>query len=130
MGDSRDALIEARFDLNFRLLDEMRSRLRQDRAEDEVPSEIAIQQSILALSIFKRHAALPSRITASLDGGVAICFVAGDRYADIECLNDGQILAVTTSRRERPVVWDVGGDQLSIEHACRRIRTFIDAGHD
>lgn len=128
MGDGRNALIDARFDLNFRLLDEMRSRLRQDRAEDEIPSEIAIQQSILALSVFKQHAALPSRITASLDGGVAICFVVGDRYADIECLNDGQVLAVTTSRREHPFVWDVGGDQAAIEHACRSIKAFIDAG--
>ena len=67
----------------------------------------------------------PAKIVDSAEGGVAFCFVAGNRYADIECLNSGEILGVTTNRRDRPSVWEIQCNSSEIARATERIRAFI-----
>jgi hypothetical protein len=64
-------------------------------------------------------------VSASVDGGVAVCFVRGDRYADIECLNSGKVLAVTSQRDKSSQVWKVGHDQQSLQHALKLIGAFL-----
>ena len=54
----------------------------------------------------------PTKVVASSEGGVAICFVAGDHYADIESLNTGEILAVKYVGAGEPDVWEVNPDNL------------------
>lgn len=39
-------------------------------------------------------ALFPSRLVASAEGGVAVCFFHNGRHADIECLNSGETLCV------------------------------------
>ncbi|SRR6266567_4289478 len=50
---------------------------------------------------------VPSRVTASAQGGVGICFNLKDKYADIEVFNSGEILATTSDGKTVPAVWEV-----------------------
>ena len=67
----------------------------------------------------------PTRVVASAEGGVAICFVNGNKYADVEFLNTGEILGVVSNRRDRPIVWEVGPNSAGMSGASARIRDFI-----
>lgn len=66
---------------------------------------------------------LPTRIIPSADGGVTITFYAGDRYADIECFNSGEILAMTKRGSERADIWPVRLERIS--DSLGRIDEFI-----
>jgi hypothetical protein len=69
----------------------------------------------------------PSTIVPSSEGGVAICFVNSGTYADIECLNTGEILAVTYKGNDEPYVWDVGRQDTALRSAIERIRAHFAA---
>lgn len=101
------------------------SELWPDEAEPPSGLAIAYAHAILAELSLDRFA--PSRVVASAEGGVAVCFVNGDRYSDIECLNNGSILGVTSDRRQRPNVWEIDADSAAIARACSRIREFLNA---
>ena len=68
---------------------------------------------------------VPTEIVASAEGGVAFCFVAGDKYADIECLNSGNLLGVITNRSDRPIVWEIDQSTTGITQACEKISQFL-----
>lgn len=65
----------------------------------------------------------PTRIVASAEGGIAITFRDGSKYADIETLNTGIILAVLSDRTTTPIVWQV--EKQHIRETLGRIRDFI-----
>ena len=67
----------------------------------------------------------PTKIVASAEGGIAVCFVSGNKYADIECLNSGEILGVLTNKHDRPTVWEIEQDPAEIARATGRIAKFI-----
>jgi hypothetical protein len=69
----------------------------------------------------------PSTIVPSSEGGVAICFLESDKYADIECLNTGEILAVTYKGNDEPYVWDVDLEDAAIRGAIKQIRAHFAA---
>lgn len=92
---------------------------------DDAPSREALFFANLVIEQLQRDELAPAKIVESVDGGVAICFVAGDKYADIECLNTGEILGVTTNRRDRPSVWEIKQNASEIARATERIREFI-----
>jgi hypothetical protein len=92
---------------------------------DEKPSPEALYFAQLVIEQLQKDELAPEKVIESVDGGVAFCFVAGDKYADIECLNTGEILGVTTNRRDRPSVWEVQQNQSEIARATERIREFI-----
>lgn len=91
------------------------------------PNDAAIQWARFALQQFEEDSLIPTRVVASAEGGVAICFVDGNKYADIECFNTGGILGVTSNRRDRPSVWEILADAGEIARASARIRLFLDA---
>lgn len=72
-----------------------------------------------------RLAFAPSRLVPSVEGVVAISFIRGRKYADLECFNDGQILGVTSDGSGQPTVWEVGQNSREIDSALERIRGFI-----
>ncbi len=67
----------------------------------------------------------PTRVIASAEGGIAICFSNGERYADIECLNSGEVLGVTSNRRDLPDVWRVDADPHQYAATIGRISNFL-----
>ena len=54
---------------------------------------------------------------------MAICFVNEQRYADIEFLNSGEILAVTYTGVAEPNVWEINDGIL--DDAIERIHTHV-----
>jgi hypothetical protein len=68
----------------------------------------------------------PSKICPSAEGGTAVAFVRGDKYAhlyaDVECLNTGEITAVTSDRKNVEA-WEV--TEGEIRAACEKIRSFL-----
>jgi len=79
------------------------------------------------LILLQRQSLPPSAIVPSSEGGVAICFLESGAYADIECLNTGEILAVTYKGNDEPYVWDVGLEEAAIRNAIERIRAHFAA---
>src|ERR1700733_8572234 len=79
------------------------------------------------LAELRSVAVIPTDITASSEGGVAISFIYGNNYADIECLNSGETLAVTVSGDEEPEVWEVNDTETAIAQAIERIRVHVAA---
>ena len=70
----------------------------------EPPSTSAIETTQRALRELERAGLLPNAVVASAEGGVGIVFVRSARYADVEFLNDGDILMSTYYGEEAPVV--------------------------
>jgi len=116
---------DPRFVEHFLMLKSLAKSCNLNNGEVEAPSEIAIAWGNLVLRAFEKEGLVPSRVVASAEGGIGVCFVVENSYADIECLNTGEILGVITNRNDRPLVWDVGQDRNSIERACSKIAQFF-----
>lgn len=96
--------------------------------EGERPGEKAKNWAWLVLQQLGEDEFLPAKIVASAEGGVAVCFVEGDKYADIECLNSGEILGVISNRRDRPTVWEIEQSATGVASATVRISQFFRGG--
>src|SRR5277367_6552075 len=93
----------------------------------ELPNDVSVVWGKIILQKFREYALPPSRVVATADGGIAICVVRGDKYADIECLNSGEILAVISDRKSSPIVWEIKHRSNEISLSVSRIRQFIAA---
>jgi len=91
----------------------------------EGPTDVVYKGALEALQQLQEDEVAPSRVVASAEGGIAICFVLGDKYADLEFLNTGEVLGVTTSRHDRPVVWEIGEGSDKFARASARISRFL-----
>jgi hypothetical protein len=89
------------------------------------PTAIARDNAVRVLDRLLSKNLTPSKVLPSAEGGVAISFTASSRrYADIECFNSGDILAITSNRRSEPVVWAVGTES-SVDDTIERILVFL-----
>src|SRR2546421_11203907 len=93
-----------------------------DGANSEAPNEESIYWAGRALALLRELHFQPTRVGASVEGGATISFMDGDRYADIECFNSGEILAVISDQRGKPDVWTVPAHDAEIIRALERIR--------
>jgi len=93
----------------------------------EAPKDFTVWWAEYVLRELRLMELLPTRVVASAEGGVAVCFVNGDKYADVECLNTGSILGVISNRHHRPLVWEVECSSRGIAQAVIRIREFLDS---
>jgi hypothetical protein len=91
----------------------------------EAPSEGSVEWARRFLVKFALYNIPPTRVVASAEGGTAICFVDGNKYADIESLNSGVILGALSDKHSRPIVWEIEQTALGMESAIDRIREFI-----
>jgi hypothetical protein len=91
----------------------------------EPPAEFAIMWAQVVMQQLQGDSLAPTRVVASAEGGIGICFVDGNRYADIECLNSGAILGVTSNKRARPIVWEIEQSARGVARASERIREFV-----
>ena len=94
-----------------------------DSYNAEPPSQAAITK---AKQIAKQLTLQPTKITPSAEGGVAITFIKGRRYADIECFNEGSVVAGISSGNGRPACWELNPkDPNAIGWTIRQIRIFL-----
>ena len=77
------------------------------------------------LGLLQRQVMSPTRIVASAEGGVGIIFSDGERYADIECLNSGEILTAIYSGQDTPLVQEIGSAVAELTAAIERIRVHV-----
>ena len=89
------------------------------------PNFTALYWSKTVFELLLRINFPPTKVTPSVENGVAISFIQAEKYADIECFNTGEILAVTSDRQGNPDVWKVEDNVEAIESALERIRVFI-----
>lgn len=88
----------------------------------EVPNDRAKEVAERVLDLLRHSWFPPTRVVASSEGGIGICFVQGDKYADLECFNTGEIVAVSYRGMEEPHVWEVPIQTENITEAIDRIR--------
>jgi hypothetical protein len=89
------------------------------------PNQTAIQITRRILSLLEPYDLSHVSIVPSVEGGVAICFVREDRYADIESLNSGELLGVRYVGRSVPALIRIKGTEASIRAALEEIRNHI-----
>lgn len=68
----------------------------------------------------------PTGIDPSAEGGICISFGDGDRYADFECFNSGELLAVTSRGGDETDVWAVSDVDQDLGDALDKLREFLD----
>ena len=66
----------------------------------------------------------PTKLVPSVEGGISFLFVRGNKYADIECDNDGDIICGLSDRTHEPVIWEVGVDK-TLFATVEKIREFF-----
>ena len=92
------------------------------------PNEVAIENARHILHVlWVSEAAPPLRqISPSVEGGIAVVFTGHDKkYADIECFNNGDILAITSNGSTEPSVWSLNKEGGSIRHAIEKLNAFF-----
>lgn len=68
----------------------------------------------------------PHAVVPSTEGGVTLVFSRDSRYGDIECFNDGEILALTSAPPLEPNVWPVAVDSADIQQALEHVSGFVE----
>jgi hypothetical protein len=81
--------------------------------DSEKPAIATIQAAFQVVNVLVALDLIPDAILPSAEGGVAICFVRHGKYADVECLNSGEILAVTSTRGEKPHAWALDPNSIT-----------------
>jgi hypothetical protein len=68
------------------------------------------------------HLLIPSFVLPSAEGGIGIGFRSGGRYADIECFNSGETLALTSDGNgTEPRVWEIHDEYADLTAAFEAI---------
>lgn len=65
----------------------------------------------------------PSSVLPSVEGGVGITFRRDGKYADIECFNTGEILAIQSDGSGQPSAWEV--EPGAIKETLTTIRAYL-----
>jgi hypothetical protein len=89
----------------------------------EPPNDLSIELARRVLFSIKDLTV--SRTASSAQGGIGICFLRDHKYADIECLNTGEIVGTTSRGDGRPDVWAIHPTKISA--AIDKIGEFINS---
>ena len=87
------------------------------------PNERALNKAVEVLKALYEDDLPPTHINPSAEEGVCISFRNGRKYADIECLNSGDVLAIVSDDSSE-FAWDVSN--RGIKAAVDRIHKFIE----
>jgi len=119
------ALAASRLDGGLSMIDSLaNSKPTWAGREVEPPAQQAIETAKDAYRRIFTGGFITDRIVASGEGGVALCFLRGDAYADMEFLNDGELLACTLDRTSGATeVWEFSLEMISV--TADRIKDFL-----
>jgi len=92
------------------------------------PSETALGSARSILQFLREQEDVPPvHASPSAEGGVLLVFsAAGAKYADIECYNDGEILAILSEPASEPTIWPLILEKERLQAALDRIAAFLD----
>jgi hypothetical protein len=91
------------------------------------PNQIALENAGRILQTMKPFDLSLANVVPSAEGGIGFCFVNGNRYADIECSNDGEIIGVRYVGKQMPILIETNGSDTSLEAAMEQIRNHVRA---
>lgn len=117
----------AEIELDQRLRQLVSLHVNWDTYGAEPPSQGAISTADSIAKAFINFGLIPDAITPSAEGGVAICFVRNQKYADVECFNSGDILGVRYSSREDPKAWAVLPGAAATDATIQTISQYLSA---
>lgn len=83
-------------------------------SDEELPNTLSIYQAKNVLEVLIDMQFQPDKLLSSADGGITFTFRQDEKYADVECDNSGEILAITSDGQLEPDVWSVEPDQISL----------------
>jgi hypothetical protein len=87
-----------------------------------VPNQVAIENALRILSLMWSLGLPLTSIVPSAEGGVGFCFKSGNKYADIESLNEGEIIGVRYVGMEAPILIEANNTNESLTAALVQIK--------
>jgi hypothetical protein len=96
-----------------------------DSYGSEAPSAAAISSALEVGFLFIKLGLTPDVTVPSSEGGIALCFMRNNKYADVEFFNSGSIIAVRHSAQDDPKAWSIARDNAAIESAVKIISQYL-----
>jgi len=121
----RKVIAQIQLDHRMRQLGSLPATWSKDGIER--PSQLAISRAQDIAKAFIEFGLIPDTIVASADGGVAICFIRNQKYADIECYNSGDILAVRYSNQDDPKAWALQPNAVASDATIQEFSKYLSA---
>jgi hypothetical protein len=98
-----------------------------DTYGSEPPSKQSVAVAASIAKAFIDFGLIPDAVGPSAEGGVAICFVRNQKYADIECFNSGETLAVRYSSNEDPKAWAIRPNDVASAETIEIFSRYLSA---
>jgi hypothetical protein len=89
------------------------------------PNRDAIRIAHEVIDILHAKGYEAHELSPSADGGIAISFLKGERYAFIECYNDGDVAAAVFQKQGEPETWDCGSSASQLTETIERIFAYL-----
>lgn len=107
--------------------DQRLSEITALEAVSEKPNQVAYSNARRALRLAELFEVEPTQVTASAEGGVALCFKIDGQYADIECFNSGEIWGIVSDRINPAATWPIENSTAGIGTALLKIKSDLNA---
>ena len=116
---------EAIFEKLSNKLEDLRN-LNDDWDKDgaEAPNFESIDKAREILKIISNKELVPTNVSPSVEGGISIYFMKGNKYADIECFNSGEVLTSKADRINEPEVTELYNEN-DIKAFLEQIKSFL-----
>lgn len=89
------------------------------------PNETAKKWARYILDLAHSVGLVPEAVIPSAEGGIGFVFGLGRHYADIECFNDGEIVALCSNGQGTIKSWDVDRNDLRVRESINKVNTHI-----
>lgn len=89
------------------------------------PSQLAQTLAESAIDVSFEIGLTPTAVVPSVEGGVALCFRSGDRYAHIEFFNDEEVLGLTAAPDQETHTWPIANDERAVQDALLELDAFL-----
>ncbi len=101
-------------------------QLEDDWDDDgaEAPNADSIKVARKILGIIYETNLIPTAISPSVEGGVNIYFIKGNKYADIECFNSGEVLTSKSDRVNEPEITELNNED-EVKVFLQNIESFL-----
>jgi len=95
--------------------------------ESETPNPVTKLQARLIVEELLSKQLSPTAIMPSVEGGIGITIVRGERRGSIEILNSGEMVAATYESSGDPDVWEFESEKQSIIDTVEKISVYMSA---
>jgi hypothetical protein len=119
----RKKIAQIEIDATLQRLELLPNNWNGSGSENPSPAAVSIARDIA--HAFITYGLIPDAIAPSPEGGVAVCFIRDRKYADIECFNSGDILAVRYSANEEPEAWVIQRSAMADDTTIQAFSNYL-----